>query len=393
LNDASTWTGSAGLMSDEISEVSAHTNTFSDPILLSLGAPEKDVGLAIDGSNGPRAAAATEVISYAFSSPVPIGTSFLLWGPGEEIGNYAGPFTYTFSATLGGQAINTSDWTFSLRSTSESATAWNYSRDPSIGQITAIVPPNNDLVTPPVPDAVIIATPNSPVDTIKVTANTISGDAWGVALAGGPATISLYFNATYYLNQNPDVRASGVDPLTHYEQIGWTEGRDPSDEFSTGTYLLANPDVAAAHVDPLLHYINSGQNEGRIAFLATPHGVGPQNPLVDNNYYFSQYADIRAAGVDPFAHYDATGWKELRNPDALFDTAYYLQQNPDVAAAGIDPLLHYEGPGWKEGRSPSPSFSTSKYLAANPDVAAAGINPLVHYETVGMNEGRVIFHL
>ena len=44
----------------------------------------------------------------------------------------------------------------------------------------------------------------------------------------------------------------------HYEQIGWTEGRDPSAIFDTLGYLAANPDVAAANINPLDHYLNFG---------------------------------------------------------------------------------------------------------------------------------------
>jgi len=202
-----------------------------------------------------------------------------------------------------------------------------------------------------------------------------------------------YFSTNYYLNQNRDVAAAGIDPLLHYEQYGWKEGRDPSIAFSTSKYLQANPDVVAANIDPLYHYLQFGAPEGRMAFMAQPKGIGAQNVLVDNNYYFSQYADVAAVGVDPFPHYDASGWHEGRNPDALFNTEYYLQHNPDVAAAGIDPLIHYEDFGWKEGRDPSADFSTTKYLNANPDVAAAGTDPLVHYELHGMAEGRAIYQV
>ena len=74
------------------------------------------------------------------------------------------------------------------------------------------------------------------------------------------------FNTTYYLQQNPDVAAAGVDPLLHYEQFGWLEGRNPSPEFSTTLYLNANPDVKAAGVDPLVQYEEFGIREGRPIF-------------------------------------------------------------------------------------------------------------------------------
>lgn len=202
-----------------------------------------------------------------------------------------------------------------------------------------------------------------------------------------------FFNTKYYLNQNPDVAAAGIDPLAHYEEVGWKEGRDPSISFSTNAYLAANPDVTAAKIDPLLHYLEFGKSEGRMAFISQPHGTGAHDPLVDNKYYFSQNPDVAASGADPTAHYKTYGWLEGRNPDALFDTKYYLQQNPDVKAAGIDPLMHFEDFGWKEGRDPSAEFSTSQYLAANRDVAAAGLDPLVHYEQYGILEGRAIYHV
>ena len=46
-----------------------------------------------------------------------------------------------------------------------------------------------------------------------------------------------------------------MNPLDHYHQIGWQEGRDPSGDFDTTLYLINNPDVAAAGIDPLEHYL------------------------------------------------------------------------------------------------------------------------------------------
>jgi Matrixin len=200
-----------------------------------------------------------------------------------------------------------------------------------------------------------------------------------------------FFDTQFYLRQNPDVAAAHIDPLQHYETSGWQEGRDPSADFSTRSYLAANPDVAAAHMDPLSHYLHSGAAEQRATFIAHPHGVGVQDPLVDNAYYFGANADVAAAGINPFSHYDAAGWHEGRNPDALFNTNYYLSHNPDVAAAGIDPMLHYETSGWREGRDPSAQFTTEKYLAAYADVARACVDPLVHYLDFGAAEGRATF--
>jgi hypothetical protein len=61
-------------------------------------------------------------------------------------------------------------------------------------------------------------------------------------------------------------RKSRVNPLEHYHQYGWREGRDPSKNFDTQLYLQNNPDVNAAGIDPLEHYLAIGRFEGRSAF-------------------------------------------------------------------------------------------------------------------------------
>ena len=71
------------------------------------------------------------------------------------------------------------------------------------------------------------------------------------------------FDTKFYLANNPDIAAAGINPLAHYDLVGWREGRDPSAGFHTAAYLAANPDVAAAQIDPLQHYLQSGVYEGR----------------------------------------------------------------------------------------------------------------------------------
>jgi len=88
---------------------------------------------------------------------------------------------------------------------------------------------------------------------------------------------SALFDRTWYLESYPDVSASGVDPVRHYLESGWREGRDPGPKFCTSTYLRANSDVAAQGVNPLLHYIQYGQFEGRGA----PDQAHPIHALAD----------------------------------------------------------------------------------------------------------------
>jgi hypothetical protein len=78
---------------------------------------------------------------------------------------------------------------------------------------------------------------------------------------------SLFFNAAYYLETNPDVRAAGIDPAFHYLVHGGREGRDPGPFFSSRAYLARYPDVAEADVNALLHYETRGRVENRIVAI------------------------------------------------------------------------------------------------------------------------------
>jgi hypothetical protein len=79
------------------------------------------------------------------------------------------------------------------------------------------------------------------------------------------------FDRGWYLRTYPDVRDSNVDPVVHYLESGWREGRDPGPDFSTTAYLKGNSDVAALGMNPLLHYMEHGRFEGRGA----PHHGAP----------------------------------------------------------------------------------------------------------------------
>jgi hypothetical protein len=70
------------------------------------------------------------------------------------------------------------------------------------------------------------------------------------------------FDAAFYLAAYPDVAEAGGDPLDHFLQFGWREGRDPTARFSIRDYQDANPDVAAAGLNPFVHYLSLGRALG-----------------------------------------------------------------------------------------------------------------------------------
>ncbi len=110
--------------------------------------------------------------------------------------------------------------------------------------------------------------------------------------------------------------------------------------FDAKWYLAQNPDVRAAGVEPWEHYLTCGAREGR-----NPH------PLFDAKYYWRTYPESILTCLNPLQHYVSVGWKLGYKPNPRFDPQFYLATYADVAAEGIEPLSHFAGIGFKEGRA------------------------------------------
>jgi glycosyltransferase involved in cell wall biosynthesis len=73
------------------------------------------------------------------------------------------------------------------------------------------------------------------------------------------------FDASFYLAMNPDIQPVPADPVLHYCEYGWREGRNPSSEFDTRGYLEAYSDIRNAKINPFWHYVTAGRSEARQA--------------------------------------------------------------------------------------------------------------------------------
>lgn len=70
-------------------------------------------------------------------------------------------------------------------------------------------------------------------------------------------------NWDYYLKNNSDVNASGMDPILHYIYYGSKENRKPNSHFDSNYYLNRYIDVKKSNLNPLVHYSLYGIHEGR----------------------------------------------------------------------------------------------------------------------------------
>ena len=83
------------------------------------------------------------------------------------------------------------------------------------------------------------------------------------------AACSALMDARWYRSRHSDVAKTGADPVAHYLEHGWREGRRPGPAFDGAAYLAANPDIT--DVNPLLHY----QAEGAAAMRPITPDPGP----------------------------------------------------------------------------------------------------------------------
>jgi len=127
--------------------------------------------------------------------------------------------------------------------------------------------------------------------------------------------MSIFFDQTYYLQNNPDVLAAVARGETtaeqHFNTFGWQEGRNPNATFDVNFYLLDNLDVLAAGVNPLTHFIQFGAAEGR-----SPSESFVTSADFDTKTYAANNPDLAAAGVKTpaqlYAHFATYGFAENR---------------------------------------------------------------------------------
>lgn len=144
-----------------------------------------------------------------------------------------------------------------------------------------------------------------------------------------------YFNAAYYLAHNADVAAAvaGMTPAQqlavaeqHYDLHGATEGRAPNAWFDATAYLNANPDLVPGGVTlatALAHYAQFGESEGR-TFSNAP----ALNPA---NFDASAYAVANPDVAKAFNITDTTNLTSVQKADLL---SHFLAHGISEGRAG-----------------------------------------------------------
>ena len=243
--------------------------------------------------------------------------------------------------------------------------------------------------------------------------------------------ISKAFNATYYLNKYPDLKAAfGDNPaaaFNHFIEYGIYEGRQSAENFDIVTYKARNTDLRFAFGSDLfaycVHYATIGYKENRVttgnqtAIPITSYKGVDYSAVYNYSEYIAKYSDLKKfysnddAGA--LVHFVNYGMKESRVAISTFDVTKYRMRYYDLRNAFGSDLkqyyLHYIQYGQKEKRIAtgdtyyggvtarngieySAVYDYNYYITKQSDIKTVfGYDDkaaLDHFITYGMKEGR-----
>ncbi|WP_426315281.1 glycosyltransferase [Methylobacterium fujisawaense] len=206
-------------------------------------------------------------------------------------------------------------------------------------------------------------------------------------------------DGAFYLANNPDLAAAGVDPVDHYMASGWREGREPAPQFDTLAYCLTRG-LTFATQNPLVHYVRNGGPARPDPDAALALRMETLAPYFDAAHYRQRLPGPQAealAGASDAAllrHYVAEGWRARVSPRPDFDPAGFVQARAGSRAVGDDPFFRYVAETRLSGGAPFaephrlhlPAVDADWYRATYPDVG--GREPYLHFAEAGWRELR-----
>ena len=204
-----------------------------------------------------------------------------------------------------------------------------------------------------------------------------------------------YYLTNYYFDKN--IYAS---PIEHYNQVGWKLGHNPNLHFDTQFYLDNNPDVKESGMNPLYHYILFGKDEGRTTIRGSVFGdtevLQPQFESEEEERLLKMKVDAEKERIisEPTISDVNRAFNRLLDSDKKiiidnFNVDYYSHQVSKFELNQYSSMIHhYFDIGHELNYDPCDFFSTNYYLIANPDLKYSDMNPFLHFLKYGVHEGR-----
>lgn len=204
----------------------------------------------------------------------------------------------------------------------------------------------------------------------------------GEALACVSLADSGLFDRSWYLSTYEDVARHGVDPLDHYLNNGWREGRSPSAFFDARWYLYHYKDVMEASVEPLNHYLSNGFAEGRMP-----------NPFFDDEWYIGTIErEFDEKDLTSYAIYLKRGLASGQSPLPELQPLYWARKDvPDDAYGQYKRLVAAMRPWWERfGRGKvailAALYSPYEDSSLLPDVGSDAIEKFIAFLELAWTE-------
>lgn len=129
----------------------------------------------------------------------------------------------------------------------------------STGVAPTLVEPTIESIHLPAPVQTAAPEPEpTPTTTLAIDTTRIDGEIEDIRRSG-------LFDESFYLSMYTELQPPPADPIRHYCEQGWQQGRNPSDDFDTNFYLSAYSDIRNAGLNPFWHYVIAGASELRHA--------------------------------------------------------------------------------------------------------------------------------
>src|ERR1700756_3513613 len=140
--------------------------------------------------------------------------------------------------------------------------------------------------------------------------------------------VSTAVDPAFYRTVYPELDHPGLDPVRHYLEHGWREGRDPAPWFSVTAYLERNADVVATGAEPLAHFLRHGGREGR-AYSPSEHATAYRARAQGGWRYAPAWRSGDESPAAEAAAETAPPYDEAERALVAteFDAAFYIETN------------------------------------------------------------------
>ncbi len=158
-----------------------------------------------------------------------------------------------------------------------------------------------------------------------------------------PDKEKFFFDGDWYLEQNADVKALGMNPFVHFSKYGWKEGRSPSMHFDLKGYLADFPELLEIDMHPFNHLLFLSKNdiEYNVAFPDAAIECSHTFATLEKGKRYKRIAVMASFApsgvIAPYLLYYLKGLKDI------CDAVIFIADSPilEKEALKLSTLVHY----------------------------------------------------